>query len=59
MNIIGFWVMSVLTVLLGIVGVVIAARAHDFGATFFGLGLAVFAVIYNYWAVLYYDANKA
>lgn len=59
MNIFGFWVMSAITIVLGLLGVVIAAGAHDFGATFFGLGLAVFAVIYNYWAVLYYDDKKA
>jgi len=59
MNILGFWVMSAITVILGLLGIVIAAGAHDFGAAFFGLALAIFAVIYNYWAILYYDEKKA
>lgn len=57
MNVIGFWIVCTLVTILGMVGIIVAANAIDFGASFFGLLLALFAVLFNYWAVVYYEAE--
>jgi hypothetical protein len=59
MNILAFWIICALVTVLGILGVVMAANAVDFGISVFGIALAVFSVLYNYWAVVYYEADPA
>lgn len=50
-DLIGYWVMSALSVLLGIVGIVLAVGATDNAMQAFGLGLAAFAVFFCYFAI--------
>jgi len=49
----GFWILSALVTVFGVVGLVLAAGAHDAGMSAFGLLLAGFAVLYDYWAIVY------
>lgn len=47
----GYWVMSALVTLLGFCGLFLAASAWDTGMSAFGLALALFAVLYNFFAI--------
>lgn len=47
----GYCVMAGLVILLGCLGVVMAARATDTAIEVFGLVLAGFAVFYSYFAI--------
>ena len=47
----GYWIMSALVTLLGLGGLFLAAGAWDTGISAFGLALAVFAVLYNFFAI--------
>lgn len=50
-KVLGFWVMGALVTVLGVLGLVLAADARDGGMLWFGLALAVFAVIYDFFAI--------
>jgi len=45
------WIMGVLAVLFGLVGLFMAAGAHDFGIYYFGLTLAAFGVLFGWWMI--------
>lgn len=47
----GYWIMSGLVTLLGFAGLFLAAGAQDSGISAFGLALAAFAVLYNFFAI--------
>lgn len=47
----GYWIMSALVTLLGFAGLFLAAGAWDNGISAFGLALAAFAVLYNFFAI--------
>lgn len=47
----GYWIMSALVTLLGFAGLFLAAGAWDSGIAAFGLALAAFAVLYNFFAI--------
>ena len=46
-----YWVMCALVTLLGFAGLFLAAGAWDSGISTFGLALAAFAVLYNFFAI--------
>ncbi len=50
-ELIGYWVMSALSVVLGIIGIVLAVGAVDNAILSFGLSLAAFAVLFVYFAI--------
>lgn len=50
-NTLGYWVIAALVTVLGLVGIVLAAGAHDAGMQAFGLALAAFAVAYDFFAI--------
>jgi hypothetical protein len=52
-DMVGFWLIATLVTVLGLLGLVLAAGARDGGITAFGLLLAGFAVLYDYWAINY------
>ncbi|MFZ5780560.1 MAG: hypothetical protein ACOY4R_10225 [Pseudomonadota bacterium] len=45
------WVMGILAGLLGLAGLFMAAAARDGGILGFGLGLALFAVLFCWWMI--------
>ncbi|SKA09415.1 hypothetical protein SAMN02745126_03464 [Enhydrobacter aerosaccus] len=45
------WIMGILSALFGLVGLFMAAKAHDFGIAFFGLALAVWAALFCWWMI--------
>lgn len=45
------WIMGVLSALFGLIGLFMAARAHDFGIYVFGLALAGAAVLFCWWMI--------
>ena len=46
-----YWIVSALVTLLGFAGLLLAAGAWDTGISVFGLALAAFAVLYNFFAI--------
>ena len=52
-DMVGFWLLAALVTVFGLLGLVLAAGARDAGITAFGLLLAGFAVLYDYWAISY------
>ncbi|WP_298724617.1 hypothetical protein [uncultured Ferrovibrio sp.] len=50
-NTLSYWVMAALVTVLGLLGIVLAAGAQDAGMQAFGLALAAFAVIYDFFAI--------
>ncbi|HEX6956667.1 MAG TPA: hypothetical protein VF194_01655 [Ferrovibrio sp.] len=50
-QVLSFWVMGAIVTILGLLGLVLAADARDGGMLWFGLALAVFAVIYDFFAI--------
>ena len=46
-----YWIVSALVTLLGFAGLLLAAGAWDSGISVFGLALAAFAVLYNFFAI--------
>jgi uncharacterized membrane protein len=54
------WIMGVLAVLFGLIGLFMAAGAHDFGIFYFGLGLAAFGVLFGWWMIkIAYDEAES
>lgn len=47
----GYWFMSALVIVLGLLGIVLAAGARDTGMTAFGLAMAGFAVFFVFFAI--------
>lgn len=45
------WIMGILSVLFGLVGLFMASAARDFGILAFGLGLALFGVLFCWWMI--------
>ena len=45
------WIMGVFVALLGFVGLFMASAARDFGILAFGLGVALFAVLFCWWMI--------
>jgi hypothetical protein len=45
------WIMGILAAVLGLVGLLMAGAAHDFGILAFGLALALFAVVFCWWMI--------
>jgi 4-amino-4-deoxy-L-arabinose transferase-like glycosyltransferase len=45
------WIMGLFVGLLGLVGLFMASAARDFGILAFGLGLALFAVLFCWWMI--------
>jgi hypothetical protein len=45
------WIMGIFAVLLGLVGLFMAAAARDFVILAFGLGLALFGVLFCWWMI--------
>ena len=45
------WIMGIFAALLGLVGLFMAAAAHDVGILGFGLGLALFGVLFSWWMI--------
>lgn len=45
------WIMGILSAIFGVVGLFMAAKAHDFGIAFFGLALAVWAALFCWWMI--------
>lgn len=45
------WILGIVSVLLGLLGAVLAANAIDIGISTFGYGLIVFAVWFGFWLV--------
>lgn len=50
-NMFGYWVLTALLILLGLVGVVVATQAADTAMLVFGLVLAGFAVFFTFFAI--------
>jgi hypothetical protein len=50
-EVLSYWVMSILSVLLGMLGIVLASGAADEAMQAFGLALAAFAVLFSYFAI--------
>lgn len=46
-----YWIVSAMVTLLGFAGLMLAAGAWDSGISVFGLALAAFAVLYNFFAI--------
>lgn len=54
------WITGGCVAVLGILGLVLAAHAIDLGMSIFGLGLFVFAVLFDFWVIkLVFDENDA
>jgi hypothetical protein len=45
------WIMGILSALFGLFGLLMAGAARDFGILFFGLALALFAVLFCWWMI--------
>lgn len=45
------WIMGIFAGLCGLIGLFLAAAAHDFGILFFGLALALFGVLFSWWMI--------
>jgi len=45
------WIMGILSALFGLIGLFMAARAHDLGIYVFGLALAISAVLFCWWMI--------
>ena len=45
------WIMGIFAALLGVVGLLMAGAAHDFGILAFGLALSLFAVLFCWWMI--------
>jgi hypothetical protein len=45
------WIMGILSALFGLVGLFMAGAARDFGILFFGLALALFAVLFCWFMI--------
>lgn len=52
-DLVSFWLFAALVTVCGLLGLVLAAGARDIGMTAFGLLLAGFAVLFDYWAIHY------
>lgn len=52
-DLVSFWLFAALVTVGGVLGLVLAAGAKDIGMTAFGLLLAGFAVLFDYWAISY------
>lgn len=50
-SILGYWIIAALVVVLGLLGLVLAAGASDGGMLYFGMALAAFAVGYVFFAI--------
>jgi hypothetical protein len=55
------WIMGILSALFGLIGLVMAGAARDFGILFFGLALALFSVLFCWWMIktAYDEAEQA
>jgi hypothetical protein len=45
------WIMGILAILFGLVGLFMASAARDFGILAFGLALALFGVLFCWWMI--------
>ena len=54
MNRLGFWLMLAMVTALGLLGLILAANALDLGMTIFGSGLALFALLFDFWLLKLY-----
>ena len=45
------WIMGALSALFGVIGLLMAGAAHDFGILLFGLGLTVFSALFCWWMI--------
>jgi len=50
-TLLGYWIFSALAVVLGLIGLVLAAKAMDNAIMSFGLGLIGFAVVFVFFAI--------
>ncbi|MBS4047962.1 MAG: hypothetical protein ACK4Z4_06920 [Ferrovibrio sp.] len=50
-DLLGYWVIVGLLILLGCVGILVSAKATDTAMEVFGLVLAAFAVFFSYFAI--------
>lgn len=50
-DLLGYWVVAGILILMGCVGIVLAAKATDTAMEVFGLVLAGFAVFFSYFAI--------
>lgn len=54
------WITGGCVAVLGILGLVLAAHAIDLGMSIFGLGMFLFAVLFDFWIIkLVFDENDA
>lgn len=45
------WFFGLLAAVVALVGLFVAALAHDLGMTLFGWGLLVFGVLFTFWSI--------
>lgn len=45
------WIMGIMAGIFGLIGLFLAAGAHDFGIAFFGIALMVWAVLFCWWMI--------
>jgi len=45
------WIMGVLSAVFGLIGLFMAAGAHDVGIAFFGIALALWATLFCWWMI--------
>ncbi|MDI1287948.1 MAG: hypothetical protein PSV46_26455 [Reyranella sp.] len=45
------WIMGILAILFGLVGLFMAGAARDFGILAFGLALSLFGVLFCWWMI--------
>ena len=45
------WIMGVLSAVFGLIGLFMAAGAHDIGIAFFGIALALWATLFCWWMI--------
>ncbi len=50
-DMVGYWVLAIVLVLLGFVGIVLASQARDAAMLAFGLALAGFATLFCFFAI--------
>jgi len=45
------WIMGIMSALFGLVGLFMAAGAHDYGIALFGVAMFAFAILFCWWMI--------
>ena len=54
------WIMGIIAGISGLIGLLMAGAARDFGIFWFGLTLSVFGVLFGWWMIkIAYDETEA